>query len=44
MKSISAQGYLINDYSLIRCGDSENGRWHVLNVKNVHRKRSAARS
>jgi len=30
--------------SLIRCGDSENGRWHVLNFKNVLEKRSAVRS
>ena len=29
--------------SLIICGDSENGRWHVLNCKNVLEKRSVAR-
>ena len=30
--------------SLIRCGDSENGRCHVLDFENVHEKRSVARS
>ena len=29
--------------SLIRCGDSKNGRWHVLNFKNVLEKRSVVR-
>ena len=30
--------------SLIRCGNSDNGRWHVLSFENVLRKRLVARS
>ena len=30
--------------SIIKCGDSDNGRWHVFDFMNVVEKRSVVRS